>query len=465
MVRNVFLIVFTACLFSCPGMAQVGIPAADEATSEIAAADEDDEQVDVAADVQVAPVNSDERIRNRLQEIMEATGWFLAPRVTVDRGVVFLEGIADDEKHQQWAGATAMKTSDVVAVVNRIDVTDPPFWNVTPAIESLKQLVRETTAVLPLLVVAAIVIVLSYFLAAAAARLTRWTTENRIENKLLRQVAGNFVGVILFIIGVYIALRVSGLTRLAVTLLGGTGLVGLALGFAFRDIAENYLASILMSLNRPFRVGDLIEVEGAKGFVRTVTTRGTVLNTLEGNQIQMPNSTVYKGKIVNYTATPLSRLDFAVGIGFDDSIIEAQQIIMTVLGEHPAVVTDPPPIVIVDSLGSATVNLNVLYWFDQTKHSPLKVGSSVIRQVKQQLTDAKITMPDEARELVFPKGVPVQMIDPSHQSVTPDEPSPEPSTPQPTSTNGEGGLKTEQSEIMRATDNDETVNDKANLIA
>jgi len=465
MVRNVFLIVFTACLFSCPGMAQVGIPAADEATSEIAAADEDDEQVDVAADVQVAPVNSDERIQNRLQEIMEATGWFLAPRVTVDRGVVFLEGIADDEKHQQWAGATAMKTSDVVAVVNRIDVTDPPFWNVTPAIESLKQLVRETTAVLPLLVVAAIVIVLSYFLAAAAARLTRWTTENRIENKLLRQVAGNFVGVILFIIGVYIALRVSGLTRLAVTLLGGTGLVGLALGFAFRDIAENYLASILMSLNRPFRVGDLIEVEGAKGFVRTVTTRGTVLNTLEGNQIQMPNSTVYKGKIVNYTATPLSRLDFAVGIGFDDSIIEAQQIIMTVLGEHPAVVTDPPPIVIVDSLGSATVNLNVLYWFDQTKHSPLKVGSSVIRQVKQQLTDAKITMPDEARELVFPKGVPVQMIDPSHQSVTPDEPSPEPSTPQPTSTNGEGGLKTEQSEIMRATDNDETVNDKANLIA
>ncbi|MDV6032373.1 MAG: mechanosensitive ion channel [Phycisphaera sp. RhM] len=437
-------------------------PTADDVAAEVTG-DGGTEQVDVAERIDVDPVNSDERIERRIREIMEATGWFDAPAVDVDRGVAFLEGTADSKKHQAWAEATAMNTSDVVAVVNRIEVAEQPLWNLAPAIASLKQLGHETTAILPLIVVALVIGVLSYYLAIVAAGLTRWLTRNRIDSALLRQVAGNVVAVVIFIIGVYVALRVSGLTRLAVTLLGGTGLVGLALGFAFRDIAENYLASILLSLNHPFRVGDLIEVEGAKGFVRKVTTRGTILNTLEGNQIQMPNSAVYKGKITNFTATPLSRRDFKVGIGFDDSIVEAQEIIMGVLNDQTTVVSDPAPLVIVDSLGSATVNLHVLYWFDQTQHSPLKVSSSVIRQVKQKLTEAEITMPDEARELVFPQGVPVRMLEANPQSST--QPKRRPTQPEPAVSTGEGDLTSEQDEVMRATDNDETIDDETNLIA
>ncbi len=457
-------------------LAQDEIPTADDVAAEVTGNSQAKEKGLVVADeVQVDPVNSDDKIENRLQEIMQATGWFESPKVRVDRGVAFLSGTADSQKHQQWAEATAMKTSDVVAVVNRVKVAELPLWNFTPAIASLKQLGREFTSILPLILIALVVVVLSYYVAIASAGFTRWFIHHRIESGLLRQVAGNVVAVLVFIIGLYIALRVSGLTRLAVTLLGGTGLIGLALGFAFRDIAENYLASILISLNHPFRVGDLIEVEGEKGYVRKVTTRGTVLNTLEGNQIQMPNSTVYKGKITNYTATPLSRKDFAVGIGFDDSATEAQEIIMRVLREHVAVVEDPAPLAIVESLGAATVNLRVFYWFDQTKHSPLKVSSSVIRLVKQELTNAKITMPDEARELVFPNGVPVRMIEstppPTEEKVIAND-SEVQSAPQPVASlgesernAGEGDLSSEQNDVMRATANDATVGDEANLIA
>ncbi len=422
-------------------------------------------EVNVAEKVQVDPVNSDDRIEKRLQEIMQATGWFESPKVSVDRGVAFIEGIADTKRHQAWAEATAMNTADVVAVVNRVEVAAQPFWNFAPALESLSQLGREAVGVLPLVLIALVIGVLAYYLAISAARLTRWVATNRVDSHLLRQVMGNVVGVVVFIIGVYIALRVSGLTRLAVTLLGGTGLVGLALGFAFRDIAENYLSSILLSLNRPFRVGDLIEVEGAKGYVRKVTTRGTVLNTLEGNQIQMPNSTVYKGKITNFTATPLSRHDFTIGIGFEHSIGEAQEMIMSVLTGHACVVSDPGPMVIVKSLDSAVVNLQVLYWIDQTKHSELKVSSSVIRKVKQRLAETGITMPNEAREVVFPLGVPVHLIqntgsDPSMKPDVVKAPLLEPSI-----TSGEGNLETEQTEVMRATSNDETIKDEVNLIA
>lgn len=462
-IASIVLLLFVLGLPSdCLG--QDESPTAENVADEVIGGDSSD-GVEVAEKVDVDPINSDDRIENRLREIMAATGWFDSPQVDVDRGVAFLSGTADSKKHQAWAEATAMKTADVVAVVNRIVVAEQPLWNLDPAIASLKQLGREAMGILPLIFVAFVIGVFSYYFAIIAARLTRWLTQNRVDSALLRQVAGNVVAVLIFIVGIYVALRVSGLTRLAVTLLGGTGLVGLALGFAFRDIAENYLASILLSLNHPFRVGDLIEVEGAKGFVRKVTTRGTVLNTLEGNQIQMPNSTVYKGQITNFTATPLSRRDFKVGIGFDDSIIDAQSIIMDVLKHHVAVVDDPAPIVIVDALGSATVNLLVLYWFDQTKHSPLKVSSSVIRQAKQKLTDAEITMPDEARELVFPQGVPVQMLESSGTPVVkPNSVSPD-AAMEPTASTGEGDLKAEQDEVMRATQDDATVDGEANLIA
>jgi len=429
------------------------------------------EAVEVAQQVEVDPANSDQRIAQRLTEIMRATGWFESPNVKVEQGVAFLSGTADTSKHQQWAEATAIKTSDVVAVVNRMEVAQRPLWNFAPAVESLKQLSQEAIGVLPLIIVAILIGVLSYGVARLAAYVTRWVSHDRIESGLLRQVSGNAVGVVVFLFGIYLALRVSGLTRLAVTVLGGTGLVGLALGFAFRDIAENYLASILLSFHHPFRVGDLIEVEGSLGFVRKVTTRGTVINTLEGNQIQIPNSTVYKGKITNFTATPLTRKDFSVGIGFDDSVTEAQSILMDVLLGHSAVVNDPTPLVVVESLGSATVNLRVYYWMNQQNHSVFKVTSSVIRQAKQRLTEAKITMPDEAREMVFPQGVPVQLheqipssnikelaaIDQHRRRITSTKREPQVSV-------GEGDLTSEQAEVIRATDNDETVANDTNLI-
>ena len=466
----VTLLLFASFLFAT-ACAQDSTPSADEVAAQVAASDTDasKDPVNVADSVEVDPINSDDRIETRLDEIFHATGWFRESEVRVDRGVAFLSGLADSEKHQAWAEATAMNTSDVVAVVNRIKVAERPFWNFAPAIQSLKELGRDATSLLPLILVAIVIAILAYYVARGAAFLTRKLTNRSIDSTLLQQVAGNVVGVLIFIIGFYIALRVSGLTRLAVTLLGGTGLVGLALGFAFRDIAENYLASILISLNHPFRVGDLIEVgnvgsSGAKGFVRKVTTRGTILSTLEGNQIQLPNSTVYKGMVTNYTATPLSRLDFAVGIGFDDSISQAQELIMAVLAAHEAVVDEPPPMVLVESLGAATVNLRGYYWYDLDKHSGFKVGSSIIRLVKRTLTEAEITMPDEARELVFPNGVPVQMVELKDNNITRLGENPRRQPSEATINPGEDNLKNEQSDVMKATEGNETTEDETNLI-
>jgi small-conductance mechanosensitive channel len=218
------------------------------------------------------------------------------------------------------------------------------------------------------------------------------------------------VAALVFTLGLYVVLKVSGLTRLAVSLLGGAGLFGLVIGFAFRDIAENFLASMLIGLQHPFASGDLIEVAGHKGFVQSVNTRSTLLMTLEGNHVQIPNATIYKGTITNFTANPFARFDFVVGIGYDDSISGAQQVAMRVLQDHPAILHDPEPLVLVDTLGASTVNLRVYFWMDVLKHSPLKVQSAIIRLTKGAFDAAGVSMPDEAREVVFPAGVPVRMV-------------------------------------------------------
>ena len=459
--------------------------AQDAAPADAAAVTDDEPEVEVADKVEVDPVNDDGKIADRLTEIFETTGWFEGIRVEVREGVAFIEGSADTEAHLAWAEQTAMNTTDVVAVVNQLELAKQPFWNFAPAQTALEELLRDAIKLTPLLILALVIALAAFYLAKLATRWARRIAGHRIDSVLLAGVVGNVVGVLVFVVGVYLALRLSGLTRLAVTLLGGTGLVGLALGFAFRDIAENYLASILISLNHPFRVGDLIEVDGSKGFVRMVTTRGTVLHTLDGDQIQIPNSTVYKSKIQNFTATPLTRLSTAVGIGFDDSVTEAQECILRMLEDHSAVIDDPPPLVLVETLGSATVNLRAFYWIDQIRYSKPKVGSAITRRIKETLMKAGISMPDEARELVFPDGVPVQMIgsdatqlverseggDMSAEvaattSAVDDQPgNTVSSTADDEDVNrGEGDLSNEQAEVLQVTAGDEVLSRQENLL-
>ena len=212
-------------------------------------------------------------------------------------------------------------------------------------------------------------------------------------------------------LGTYIVLRVSGLTQLALTVVGGTGLVGLAVGIAFRDITENFLASIFLSMQRPFETGDLVEVSGVTGYVQQLNVRTTILMALDGNLVQIPNASVYKSNLRNFTTNSSRRDQFDVGIGYDDAINEAQEIALQVLTDHPAVLSEPEPLVLVDSLGKATVNLRVYFWINGREHSLVKVRSSVIRQVKRAFQNHGISMPDEAREVVFPQGIPITMLD------------------------------------------------------
>ncbi len=363
------------------------------------------------AKVDVTPVAHDEEIRMRLQSVLEATDWFIDPQVRVEEGVVFLNGHASSDEFKKWAGDLARNTQDVVAVANRIEVLEPSAWDLRPAWRGLFVLWRDVIRSFPLFVFGLLVLALSVGAGLVTIRGVRTFLRRRIRANLLRKVIARGAGGLVFLFGTYIILRVAGLTQLAFTVVGGTGLIGLALGIAFRDITENFLASIFLSMQRPFEMGDLIEVSGVTGYVQQLNVRTTILMNLDGNLVQIPNATVYKSTLRNFTTNCNRREDFDVGIGYNDSINEAQEIARTVLANHPAVLNDPEPSVLVDSLGKATVNLRIYFWLNGREHSWLKVRSSVIRLVKRAFQQHGISMPDEAREVVFPQGIPVTVLD------------------------------------------------------
>ncbi len=385
-----------------PALAQEQ-PAADDAPA-----------VEVSERVAVTPQASDEAIAARLERVLAATGWFRAD-VRVAEGIVFLEGVADTSEHREWAGQLARNTEDVLAVVNRLGVPDRSIWDLSPTWQKLYQLTGEAVRAVPLALVALAMILATWLLARWSVRGAAALLRRRIHSELLTQVVARVAAVPVFLLGAYVVLKISGLTGLALSLLGGTGLVGLIIGFAFRDIAENFLASLLISVQRPFATGDLIRVAGHLGFVQRVNTRATLLMTQQGNHVQIPNATIYKETIVNYTANPNERFDFQAGIGYSDSVGQAQSVALEVLRDHPAVLADPESLVLVEELGASTVNLRIYFWVDISKHDGPKVKSSVIRQIKRAFDTAGISMPDEAREIVFPEGVPLERPGDVHQ--------------------------------------------------
>jgi small conductance mechanosensitive channel len=398
--------------------------------------------------VEVQPVAKDDEIRQRIADILKTTSWFGEPKVTVQEGIVFLKGTTENDESKQWAGDLAKNTEGVVAVVNQIEVAPTTVWDFDPTFQVLNDLARGLVRLLPLIVVAVVVIALSWIFARLTVYVLRRRLLARSLSRLLREVLARAGGMLVMLVGLYLVLRIAGLTQLALTVVGGTGLIGLVLGIAFRDITENFLASLFLSLQQPFREGDLVEVANVTGYVQRLTSRTTVLLTLDGNQVQVPNSTVFKSTIRNFTSNPNRREDFMVGIGYDDSISFAQEVVLKVLAEHPAVLNEPEPLVLVENLGPSTVNLRVFFWLDGGRHSWAKVKSSVIRLVKRAFQDSGISLPDEARELIFPHGVPVRMIE-SEGAVEPAAPTLAKPTAEPetVATKGEAGLQSEAGEI------------------
>ncbi|MBI1325677.1 mechanosensitive ion channel [bacterium] len=440
----------TACLFSllsqagsayCGAQDSATPPAENPKPAEVPS----EAEPKPAEKVAVKPTVRDDEIERRLTDILEATTWFRAPLVAVEEGVVFITGFTRTEAYKSWASDLAMNTQDVVAVVNRIQVDQPPIFDLSGIVEQLREMGRSVVLGLPFLLFSIFMIPAAWISARLARKLSARFFEQSISSELLRDVASRSIGFLVFFIGIYLVLKVSGLSRLAVTVLGSTGVAGLAVGIAFREITENFLASIYLSINKPFRIGDYIAVADRSGYVQGLTARTTILMTTEGNHLQIPNAIVFKNVIRNFTSNPLQRMDFTLALDFGTRISDAQEVAMRVLRDHPAVLEDPEPLVLVNDIDEIGIRLRSYFWVDCIEHSWPKVRSSVIRLTRSAFRDKGIRF---AGEIEAPE--PGRPATPAESSLPLAQPSPVPA-PEPVVSPSEGSLSSDADSIEEQT--------------
>jgi len=274
-------------------------------------------------------------------------------------------------------------------------------------ISPLTHLWEQIVARLPAIGVGLAIFLVLIMLAGPIASLLLRPFNYITESPLIRSVSRRSISILIILLGAYLFLKLAGLTEFAVAIISGTGVLGIILGFAFRDIAENFISSLLLTVQRPFRIGDVVEIDEYLGVIQKVTARATTMVDFDGNHIQIPNATIYKGVIKNLTANPNMRGQFVIGIGYDANARHAQQLAMQVLQEQEEVLDEPEPQILIDALGSATLNLKVYFWIDVERTSVLKMASVLMRRVVEAFDKAGISMPDDAREIIFPQGVPV----------------------------------------------------------
>lgn len=267
------------------------------------------------------------------------------------------------------------------------------WWATDDARARVFERLNDLFAFLPLLVVGLLI----FFVALAVSRwMNTWRRPYRrlSDNAFLRDVLRQSVAVAALLVGALIALDVMGATSVVAALLGTAGVAGLAVGFAFKDLIENYIAGVLLSLRQPFAPDDLVEIDGATGQVVRLTMRATILMTPDGNHLRLPNAKVFKATILNTTRNPLRRFDIGVGVGVDADLLEAQELGIEVLQGIDGVLDDPPAKALVEELGDSNVAVRFFGWVDQRSHDFLQVKSEAIRLVKTRLEEAGIDMPE-----------------------------------------------------------------------
>ncbi len=228
------------------------------------------------------------------------------------------------------------------------------------------------------------------------SRLLRLALERywrRRQTPSFARVMSKVSGWILLMVVVLLSIAVTFPSVEPVDLLAGLGFFSVAVGFAFQDILENTLSGILLLFRQPFRSGDQITVMSRSGTVDGITIRETRLRTFDGELVVIPNRDVYKNVIDVHTHEESHRIDFTVGIAYENDAAEATNAIVDALGSVDGIHAEPAPVALVDQLGVSTVDIRAMFWVDSRRGDSLTTKDRAIKAVKRRLDTAGIEMP------------------------------------------------------------------------
>ncbi|QFT76101.1 Small-conductance mechanosensitive channel [Erythrobacter sp. THAF29] len=344
-------------------------------------------------------VGDDERITERIEGIFSELPGFDNVAVETREGVVTLSGTMPDADAIARAESIAGRVAGVVTVENGIERDLSVEQNLS-VFGKISELLAEFVEGFPLLGVAVLLAIAIGSLGYLIARLG-FIWDRIAPNAFLAELIRSFIRFAFVVGGIVIALDMLGAGALLGAVLGGAGVIGIALGFAMRDTIENYVASLMLSLRQPFRPNDHVLIDSLEGRVIRLTSRATVLMTLEGNHLRIPNAQVFKAVIVNYTRNPQRRFEFELGIDADDDPRAAMKLGQETLAGLSFVLAEPEPAARIADVGDSNIVILFLGWIDQREADWYKSRSLAIAAVKDALETEGFALPEPIYRLRF----------------------------------------------------------------
>ncbi|MEO8567803.1 MAG: mechanosensitive ion channel family protein, partial [Ginsengibacter sp.] len=267
--------------------------------------------------------------------------------------------------------------------------------------ESLTLYWNKFLLALPRIALSIVLLITVIYIAAYVARLLKKRLSGNEHDPLFVRFLSKITKVAVIICGLILAMQTLGLTGVASGLLAGAGISAFIFGFAFKDIAENFLGGVILAFNRPFSLNDTIVIREFTGHIVALNFRTTHIKTFDEGDVFIPNSIVIKEPLINLTRDGKIRLNFVVGIAYEDDITQAIATILEAMEPIADIKQDIKPFAVVEELSVSTVNLKVYFWADtyDYRKGVLQIKSEVITKVKEALEAKGFSLPADIQEI------------------------------------------------------------------
>ena len=274
--------------------------------------------------------------------------------------------------------------------------------DLTGALAQIQTMGNAFVQRLPYLLVALLVFAAFYLAAKVLRNVTYRVFQRRTRHRNVGFVVGRLAQGVLIIFGLLVALVIALPSFRPGQLVQLLGISSVAIGFAFRDILQNFLAGILLLLTQPFRIDDQIRFGDYEGVVEEIQTRATMIRTYDNRRIVIPNAELFTNSVTVNTAYEHRRLEYDVGIGYGDDTEQARDVILEAVKGVEGVLADPAPDVLLVGFGASSVNLRARWWIEPPRRSDaLDSQNRVLLAIRKALSAAGIDLPFETRVVLF----------------------------------------------------------------
>lgn len=268
--------------------------------------------------------------------------------------------------------------------------------------DKLESWLKGAITLLPNIVVAFLIAIGFGILAKIVGKWVGKLMRKTFESRQIASLLTSIVKAIILVAGIFIALDFIGLSGTVTSLLAGAGIVGLAIGFAFQDMTENFIAGIAMGIRKPFDIGDVIEADSVFGNVKGINLRNTIVETFFGQIEVIPNKILFRNILTNYSTLGYRRIEVPVGISYSDDVEKAADVITEAMNDKDYVIYKHETAVYAEGFGDSSINLLVWFWIDYPGDTGFMVARhDAVVTIKRVLEENDILIPFPIRTLDF----------------------------------------------------------------